>query len=358
MESGVFIVLYDEDTLKLYLAKGVYGFLMPPIYDEVPLRSRHYHALGDYACIRKGTHIFFFLRRKIYYGGQAIGSENHAAFYLNGQYSPLGKKAEAKLCWDESEGKIYRATDKPGIFEIKQRDRYVERCQPYLIRFEDHIGLKGRVISSDELYFELGRFPYPLPTNVISGMSFCTMTPGEVSIALDLLKSTNKQISTKTDENIELIGEPLPFSPSFGFKNIEKAMERSTSEAHLEAMLLANPTVWPEEIKPRGSYVLCRQVPMSPFKPPQWIDKANICLYQEPLINNGTIPNVILELKVRNVSKTEVEQVVKYARWLHMVLKENAYQVQFYLCGPSFAQNIESCIPDEYKGQIKLQVLG
>ena len=30
MTGGLFIALYDEDSLKLYLDKGVYGFLMKP----------------------------------------------------------------------------------------------------------------------------------------------------------------------------------------------------------------------------------------------------------------------------------------------------------------------------------------
>jgi len=358
MKSGVFIVLYDEATLKLYLSKGVYGFLMSPIYGKVPLRSRHYQALGDYACIREETHIFFFLKRKIYYGGQALGSGSHAAFYLNGQYSPLGKKAKANLCWDESKRKIYKPTDKPGIFELEKRGRYVRSCQPYLIRFEDNSGLKGKAIGSDELYFELGRFPYPLPTNTISGMSFCTMTPGEVSIALKLIERSDEKINIETDENIELTEDPLSFTPSLGFRSIKEAMEQAENEAHLEALLLASPSIWPEDIRPTGDYVLCRQVPMSPFKPPQWIDKANICIYQDPLINNGTIPSTILELKVRRVSNKDVAQVVKYAKWLDIILNDKASQIKFFLCGPSFARNIEINIPDEYRGQIKLVKLG
>jgi len=75
--SGIFVVLYDIQTLKLYLNKGIYGMLMPPASEPLSSRSRHFRILGDYACIRKGTHIFFFLKRKIIYGGQAIGPNDH-----------------------------------------------------------------------------------------------------------------------------------------------------------------------------------------------------------------------------------------------------------------------------------------
>lgn len=352
-KSGLFIVLYDIDTLKLYLQKGIYGFLMPPAYGPISSRSSHYPALADYACIREGTHVFFFLKRKIIYGGQVIGSKKYGAFYINGRYSPLGRLANAELYWDESHRARYTPTDKPGVFTLPNISG--ERCQPYIIRFNDAIGIKGNAIASDQLYFELGKFPYPLPTNMISGMSFCTMTPGEVDIALDLLKTEPfYHYEAQSDERIELRGEPLPFEPKYGFNNIKEGMKTAINEAHLEAMILANPELLPEDLRPNPGDTLCRQVPMSPFKPPQWIDKANICIYSEPYINNGTLPNKIIELKTRTIGKAEIEQVTKYLKWLYIVLKEQASQVKVYLCGPSFKPNIEKFIPREYKGQIRI----
>ena len=54
MTGGLFIALYDDESLKLYLDKGVYGFLMPPVFTDKPnSRSRHYHILADYACSRE-----------------------------------------------------------------------------------------------------------------------------------------------------------------------------------------------------------------------------------------------------------------------------------------------------------------
>ena len=65
MNGGLFIALYDEDSLKLYLNKGLYGFLMPPIKESVPSsHSRHYAILADYACSREGAELFFFLKTK------------------------------------------------------------------------------------------------------------------------------------------------------------------------------------------------------------------------------------------------------------------------------------------------------
>ncbi len=38
MQGGLFIALYDEQTLKLYLNKGVYGFLLKPVFTGNPLQ--------------------------------------------------------------------------------------------------------------------------------------------------------------------------------------------------------------------------------------------------------------------------------------------------------------------------------
>ena len=98
INGGLFIALYDEESLKLYLDKGLYGFLMKPIMTPKPTaQSRYFAILADYACSREGTDVFFFLKRKIVYGGKIYGNKNVGSFYLNGQTSPLGRKADAEL---------------------------------------------------------------------------------------------------------------------------------------------------------------------------------------------------------------------------------------------------------------------
>lgn len=81
--SGVFVTLYDEETPRLYLDRGVYGTLMRPVWDSGRIPRTHYPTLADYACVRGGTHVFFFRKRKITDGGQVVGATDHAAFCLN-----------------------------------------------------------------------------------------------------------------------------------------------------------------------------------------------------------------------------------------------------------------------------------
>lgn len=242
--SGLFVTLFDKDTLKLYLNKGIYGMHMRPIYAEVPGRSQHYAALADYGCSREGTHVFFFLKREIIYGGQIIGNKDYGSFYLNGIYSPLGRKTNAEVFWDESDRSCYKKTGKEGIFIRPEIDEN-EVCQPYIILFEDNLGFKGNAISSDQLYFELGKFPFPLPTNSISGMGFCTMTPGETRIALDLIEnSCKKKYEYSEVESIHIKNCRTIYQPNFDVRNL---MECQT-ESHLEASVVSNPSLLPHEL--------------------------------------------------------------------------------------------------------------
>jgi len=344
--SGLFITLYDKETLRLYLDRGVYGQLMAPVFGEISTRSRHYQILADYACTREGAHIFFFLQRRIVYGGQIIGSKRFGSFYLNGPYSPMGRKAKAKLFWDESERTCYQATDKPGIFQVRNVG---ERCQPYLIQFEDKLNLKGLAISSDQLYFELGKYSYPLPSNSISGMGFCTLTPGETETALLLLRKEAKDFfQEKSHEDIYLKEAPLSYNPNYGISKLTEVV----SEAHLEASILANPLLLPEWLRPRET-TLCRQVPISPFKPFQ-MDRADICYFSECAIADGTIPNTIIELKNERAGKAAIDQIKRYLDWLYKIQHNEASKISLYLLAPSFTRPVLKEIPPKYRSQVTL----
>lgn len=350
--NGVFIALYDYESLKLYLKNGIYGFLMSPIEDEISSRSNHYKVLSDYGCLREGTHVFFFLKRTIIYGGQVIGSKENGSFFLNGLYSPLCRKANANLSWDESKRQNYYSTDKKGIFKIDE-DR--ERCQPYLIKFEDYKGIKGNCIVSDDLYFNVGKYPYPLPSNSMQNMGFCILTPGEVEIALELLiKSEDKIDIEDTEKN--LIEKPLTlFSTEYGIQNLKE--ERIINESHLEFSLLSNKKLLSELVELPKEYLLSRQIPISPFKPYQ-MDRADICIYDiEKPINKGTLPNIIIELKKDKGNKDALYQVERYLKWLDILIndKDVFRSIKAYIIADGFTKNMnELVLNSQFSSQIEL----
>ena len=350
--SGIFITLYDKETLALYLEKGVYGFLMSPLRGEISPYSKHYNALADYACVRHDSHVFFFLKRRIYYGGQILGSAGHGAFYLNGNTSPIGEECNAPLVWDESER--YEPTKEPGVFLLDIGGNKVERAQPYIILFEDKLGMRGLHISSDRLYFELGKYGFPLPSNSIQNMGFCTLTPGEVDILLKLLNNEGKpEKLPKIRFETNIADTPKPFSPELGIMNLRNGFEKSlfVNEAHLEFSIISNPNLLPNFAKPKPNHVICRQVPISPFKPFN-MDRADICYYSSEEQVHSMIPNTVIELKNTRANNSAIKQVVRYLDWLHLICENNeAENVRVFVLAPSFTSTIKV---NNYEYQIEL----
>ena len=253
MNGGLFIALYDEESLKLYLDKGVYGFLMPPVFADRPnSRSRHYHILADYACSREGTAVFFFLKRKFVYGGKIYGNRESGSFYLNGLTSPLGRAADAELFWDESVRTKYFETDIPGVFRVERNGGM--KSQPFMFQFRQNEN-SGKYILSDDLYFELGKYPYPLPSNSMQGMGFCTLTPGEVCTLQTLISQSSKRFEFNGEGEIDKTGEGTLFNSELVSVN-----DDLVNEAQLEFTILSSIEPFADFLQ--DEYVLCRQVPI------------------------------------------------------------------------------------------------
>lgn len=346
MTNGLFITLFNDSDLKLYLKNGLYGFLFTPVFKDKPdSRSTYFKILADYACGREGTEIFFFLKRHIYYGGKVLGNKDIASFYLNGSTSPIGRENKAELFWDESNR--YSPTSESGVFIVNGK----AKSQPFVIKFETS-ELTGKFITSDELYFELGNFPFPLPSNALQGMSFCTMTPGETSTCLELLKKSKDKIDfSDVEDLIDKKKAQILFS-----KNMID-ISSFVSESELEFDITANLEFIQNCIDTSKNYVLCRQVPISPFKPEN-MDRADICLFDvDDLIKDGTIPNVIIELKKDRANFHAYEQVARYLKWLKKILSDDEYKkIKCYIVAKSFYIKLNK-VKDYFSDKIKLYSL-
>ena len=368
MASGLFILLYDDGSLENCLRNGLYGFLMPPVYEEKPnSRSKHYAVLSDYACCEEGTEIFFFNKRTITYGGKVTATNNgEPVFYLNGDTSPLGRKANSKLYVDMSDR--YETTDNKGVYYIgeNQRGEARNRAMPFIIEFDNHQPLTGKQIMSDELYFELGNYNYPFPSNSIQNKGFCTLTVKETNILLKLMEESDKKLELETtitsDTNIYNEFKTL-FNTSF------LSETNPTNESHLEFLLLANSKKLDEILYKslpniqKDKYIRCRQVPLCPFRPIQF-DMADICLYSENYpIKDGTLPNIVIELKNQPANFRAYEQVTKYLRWVKQIAAEEFDKVRAIIIAPSFTNSlnmnnlIRKGITTEYHDKIVLYSL-
>ena len=145
------------------MSKGVYGFLMKPVFTDAPSsRSKHFSILADYACSREGADIFFFLKRKIVYGGKIYGNKDAGSFYINGLNSPLGRKTNANLFWDESSR--YKKTEQEGVFKVNGANK----AQPFMFQFRQNENT-GKYIVSDDLKEFLNLEKEIIGNNILSG---------------------------------------------------------------------------------------------------------------------------------------------------------------------------------------------
>lgn len=347
MQGGLFITLYDEDSLKLYLNSGLYGFLMSPIRNNQSPTKTHYAILADYACSREGTEVFFFLNRTIIYGGTIFGNIDKGSFFINGKNSPLGNQFNADLFWDESSR--YSSTNSPGIFGVNTDNGIKEKSQPFILQFRKN-EMTGKYITSDVLYFELGKYPFPLPSNSLQKSGFCTITPGEVNTLMSLIaRSTNKK-DFNIIPSVRKNGNETLFSD-----NYIDIRNNFRYESELEYSIVSSLNCLSNLFT--GNYIICRQVPISPIKPEN-MDRADICLYDinDP-INDGTIPNIIIELKeVETANFHAYDQVARYLMWLEKITNNKEFnKINAYIIAKKYSKiRRDKIITDKYDNRIKM----
>lgn len=363
MASGLFILMKDNISLLNSIKNGIYGFFMPPVYEDKPnSRSKHFSILADYACCENGTEIFFFNQRNITYGGVITSDNNdNPVFYLNGDTSPLGRKANSEMYIDLT--KLYEPSDKKGTFDISDNpELQIIRSMPFVIEFSRN-ELTGKQIKSDELYFKLGNYNFPFPSNSIQNRALCTLTSKETEILKKLLKESNERLNLdnffnptiKKDENKKIFNISL-------LNDIPPLI----NEAHLEFYLLANKNklnlILQKCLKDSfdNNYYKCRQIPLCPFRPMQF-DLADICLYyKNNPVKEGSLPNVIIELKKDKANFKAYNQVVKYLRWIKQIAPEDFENVHAIIIASDFTKNlnlsriIDEGISEEYINKIIL----
>jgi hypothetical protein len=219
------------------------------------------------------------------------------------------------------------------------------KSQPFMFQFRQNEN-SGKYISSDDLYIELGKYPYPLPSNSMQKMGFCTLTPGEVTTLYTLISNSDQRIKFEGEGEVNKTGEDRLFE-----SNLVSVDDELVNEAQLEFTILSSLEPFADFLQ--DEYVLCRQVPISPFKP-TGMDRADICLYSltKP-IKNGTIPNVIIELKKDAGNKKAYEQVERYLKWMKNITTTREYsKIKAYIIAPRISRIKAASVSGEYKDKI------
>ena len=342
---GFFIMINDanamQKNLRTCLNKGFYGFLMNAAYDKNRSRTLQipYSVLADYACCKEGTHIFLFSKRTITYGGVVTKSNgDEPVFYLNGNNRLISEEMDIERYINMDELYKDNLTDEEGIYELSGRFGKQLKSMPFVIEFDNKTELSGKQILVDELYFELGKHNFPLPSNSIQGKGMCTLTPYETNLLLKLIDEKGTMIENINDNEITYPKiEPEKkkiFTNQFIIERLEK--EEWNLEAELEFLLISTGKKI-KEIVPEGNYITTRQIPLCPFKPEN-LDYADICLYDlNKKIKEGAIPNIVIELKKDYANYNAYDQVNKYLRWLEQITTSSEFElINAYIVAKEF----------------------
>ena len=103
----------------------------------------------------------------------------------------------------------------------------------------------------------------------MQGMGFCTLTPGEVCTLQTLMSQSSKRFEFNGEGEVDKTGEGTLFNSELVSVN-----DDLVNEAQLEFTILSSIEPFADFLQ--DEYVLCRQVPISPFKPSE-MDRADIC---------------------------------------------------------------------------------
>lgn len=310
--AGYIFSLNNLDSLHLYTTQGVYATKLssPP---SLSWMTHHEGTFADYATMRPGDNIYFFVQRKIYGIGRLVSAHSDCKFF---NFPDAGRPqaaqyqlVKAQLLWDE------------GDFSTNQRCICLFEPDPHLFK----LGIDmDDVLSSNPDAFRMLR--------VFWKLSFIKFDDDENQGFRDIvLKRNQVTLSNPTGDSIfdfqpchtQITGK---LSPAYDFKSGISAIlansgqgDRLKHEMALEAGILHQLfTLDPDTCKTFGTWdYLSHQVAASPFKPVDYMDKMDLFGYAYvPGFKPTKSRFLVGEIKRDAGTMQDVEQLMKYVDWV------------------------------------------
>lgn len=76
-------------------------------------------------------------------------------------------------------------------------------------------------------------------------------------------------------------------------------------------------------------------------------------------LKNGTVPNVIIELKKTKAKKEAYNQVVRYLRWIENITTPDEFkEVKAYIIAPEIGRIKKAKVDIKYSDKIQMYALG
>lgn len=336
--AGYIFSLDNLDSLKLYTRNGVYAtkFRSPLGYWAV----HHEGTFADYASMKAGDNVYFFIGRRIYGIGKLIdiGGDCKYFNYLGAEQPRVGdyQAIRHQLLWDE------------GVQSIDQRCVCIFEPDPFF--FISGIDMDD-VLSSNPASFKMLRAFWKL--------SFIKFDDEENQAFRDIVLKRNQiQLSSPRVPNQIFPYEPIhdrildqvltgDYSIGRGISAILSNCavgEELRHEMAIEAGLIYQLAVRdPETCEVFGEWdYLSHQVIASPFKPIDYMDKMDLFGYSYiPGFRPTRSRYLVGEVKKESAREEDIDQLLKYVDWVRDEYCHGDYSIiHAFLVARDFPGNI------------------
>jgi len=340
--AGYLFSLNNEEALISCINRGVYSTILSAPRNNL-WNIAHEGTFADYATMKEGDNVYFFIRRKIYGIGTLININGNCKF-LNypDSNNPTNVEYDAiqeTLLFDNGDNSI--------------NNRFLCTFIPDPVFFRKGIDMDETLSSSPDKFKILRAF---------WKLSFIKFSDEENQAFKDVILRRNIEaignantentysssynefhtaIAEKTNNNTNYNLDITPFLSSIA--NISGSIRH---EMAVEAALLFQLSIGDNQtIETFGDWdYITHQVIASPFKPIDYMDKMDVFGYkyiesQEPTISHF----LVVEIKKGNANANDILQLMKYVDWIKNEYAFGDYSmIKAYMLAFSYSDNLQT----------------
>ncbi|MCR5213388.1 MAG: hypothetical protein K6E10_03160 [Eubacterium sp.] len=342
--AGYIMTIDNYDALRDCVIKGIYSTIFGDINYNV-WNTPQEGTYADYFSMKKGDSIYFFHERKVYGIGQIIDVDYDCKF-LNYKDADIPKNYSEKE-YKERKPLLKRTTPKNRCF-------CTFKPSPYFFMSGTDM---DDVLSSNPDKFRILRTMWKV--------SFIKIDEEEDKALRDIILKRNEEfIKTRDnvfpykDKYIKEIATKLDASYRLNSYRILLESQKGKKIKHemaIEAALCDILGKDNDTLFGKWDYI-SHQVPASPFKPIDYMDKMDIFGYKY-IDGYDTISKyLVIEIKKDAAKADAVEQIMKYVDWINQEYSHGDYSmIEAYIIAADFSETIiekrnNECIRNFTKG--------
>ncbi len=336
--AGYIMNLDSTQSLEMYIKNGIYSTKLSNPRNNNWM-THHEATSADYATMKPGDNIYFFIKRKIYGIGELVYLKGDCKFLnyfkANKPENYSYNSIKDDLLWDE------------GAHSVNQRWICVFKPSPYF--FQNGIDMDEALASNPSKFRNLRAF---------WKLSFIKIDDEENQALKDVILKNNQEAlfdpenKTFTSEYIPVhieISKKLEQNDDYLFNLNEIVFScaedsRLRHEMALETAMLFQLSIGHENtINTFGNWdYLSHQVIASPFKPVDYMDKMDIFGYS---FIEGYCPTkskyLVIEIKKDSAQEEDIEQLLKYVDWVKDEYAHGDYSmIRAFLVAHEFSEEV------------------